>query len=99
MMLLRKKEDYYSYDGNLDSAAEKHSNASLVVAGPMIDVYLKELGCQILHKLSRSKVTGIVQTSSTLIPWQIMVYILRLVKSYGGVIDAQQKKRSKEKSY
>ena len=95
----KKEEQFYSYDCELDSKVEKKVNTQLIVSGPMIDVYLKELGSQILHKLYREKTTGIVQTNSLLIPWQVWVNIMRLIKLYGGKISAEAKKSSKEKVF
>ena len=63
----------------------------------MVDVHIRELGSMMLSRLSRRKITGIQQTSTILIPWQVFVNIVKLIKGYGGNITAKLKK-NKEKS-
>ena len=92
-------DEYFSFGGQLNGDVEKNSNASLAVMGPMVETYIKELGSQLFHKLSRSKITGIVETSPFLIPWQVMVQLMRMVKGYGGLVTATKKKHSKEKVF
>ena len=75
---------------------ERSTHAKLIVSGPMVDTYLKELGNLMLNKLSRGKITGIQATAPLLVPWQVMVNIIRLIKGYGGEVLAEQKK-NKEK--
>ena len=91
-------DSYYSLDGALDAANEKASNNNLIVSGPMVVCYLKELGNQMHSKLTRGKITGIQSSSSILIPWQVMLNIMRLIKGYGGKVVAETKK-NKEKLF
>ena len=72
-------------------------NNGLFVCRPMLDTYLKELGAMFLSKLLRGKITGIQQSSKLLIPWQVMVNLILLAKSYGAVVVGETKKNSKEK--
>lgn len=97
--VIEEDEQFYSYDGQLNSNVEKQANTQLIVSGPMIDVYLNELGNQILNKLSRGKTTGIVQTLPVLVPWQVMVHLMRMMKSYGGSVEGKVKRGSKEKVF
>lgn len=85
-----KGESYFSL-GYLDPKTEKKCNSKLVVSGPMLHVYIKELGSLMLNKLARSKGTGVQSANSTLIPWQIMVQLMRLIMGYGGNVSAISK--------
>ena len=49
----QEDDDYFSFGGKLKGTVEKVCNASLILAGPMIETYIKELGSLILNKLSR----------------------------------------------
>ena len=75
---------------------EKAAHAKLIVSGPMVDCYIKEFASQMMSRLSRGKHTGIMSISQTLIPRQVMVQIIRLIKQYGGhVTSIATKKRRK----
>ena len=91
-------DNYYSLDGALDAANEKASNNNLIVSGPKVACYLKELGNQMHSKLTRGKITGIQSSSSILIQWQVMLNIMRLIKRYGWKVVAETKK-NKEKLF
>ena len=90
-------DEYFNFDGEFDATIERKTHSSLIVSGPMVDVYIRELGSMMLSRLSRGKITGIQQTSTILIPSQIFVNIVKLIKGYGGNITAKLKK-NKEKS-
>ena len=90
------EEEIYSCDGELDPTIEKKSHSNLIVSGPMFDVYLKELGQVLFSRLSKRKGTGIQQTSAIL-PWQVYVNIIKLIRCYGGKTAAKLKK-NKEKN-
>ena len=75
---------------------QKKKVTKLIVCGPMLNTYLKELGAMFLSKLLHDKVTGIEQSSKLLIPWQIMVNLILLAKNYGAVVVGEPKKNSKE---
>ena len=50
----------------------------------MIDSYLQEIGKSMKGKLSRSKVTGLVNPVSFFIPWTVFQHLLVLVRGYSG---------------
>ena len=50
---VKKDSSDYSMDGELSGYDEKVIGNNLVLAGPMIDGYLKEIGRALLNKLSR----------------------------------------------
>lgn len=58
------------------------------IGRPMIDSYLqeivKEIGKSMKGKLSRSKVTGLVNPVSFFIPWTVFQHLLVLVRGYSG---------------
>ena len=90
-------DEYFNFDGEFDATIERKTHSSLIVSGPMVDVYIRELDSMMLSRLSRGEITGIQQTSTILIPWQVFVNIVKLIKGYGGNITAKLKK-NKEKS-
>ena len=75
----------------------------MIVSGPLIDVYLKELGggggSFMFSKLCNGDATGVQSGSPVLIPWQFMVNIMLLIKGYGGSVKAKLKGGSKEKLF
>ena len=95
--VIDKSDDFYSFDGILDGALEKKCNSRLIVSGPLVDVYLKELGGIMFSKLCRGKATGVQSGSPVLILWQVMVNIM--IKGYGGSVKAKLKGGSKEKLF
>ena len=78
---------------------ERKTHSNLVVSGPMVDVYIKELGSMMLIRLSKGRLTGIQQSSTILIPWQVYVNIIKLIKGYGGNIAAKLKKKQRKKHH
>lgn len=90
--------DFYSLGGALNPTIERETNTQLIVAGPMLDTYIKELGSMMVNILSRGKATGIQQTKNILIPWQVMVILMKMVKRYGGKVESRVK-RNKEKQF
>jgi hypothetical protein len=97
--VINKSDEFYSHDGRLDGALEKKCNSRLIVSGPLVDVYLKELGGVMFSKLCRGKATGIQFGSPVLIPWQVMVNIMLLIKGYGGSVVSKLKGGNKEKLF
>ena len=63
----------------------------------MVDVYIKELGSMMLFRLSKGRLTCIQQSSTILIPWQVYVNIIKVIKGYSGNI-AVRLKTNKGKS-
>lgn len=68
---------------NMDAPLEVVGN-KLELVGPMIDSYLQEIGKSMKGKLSRSKVTGLVNPVSFFIPWTVFRQLLVLVRGYSG---------------
>ena len=88
---IKEDEDSYTLKGILDSVVEKKCNGKLMVSGPLIHVYLKELGTIMLHKLCRGKMTGIQSGNAIWIPWQVMVNLMKLAQGYGATITSECK--------
>ena len=63
-------EEFYNCYGEFDATIERETHSNLIVSGPMVDVYIKELGSMTLIRLSKGRLTGIQQSSTILIPWQ-----------------------------
>ena len=97
--IINKSDEFYSSYGSLDGVLEKKCNSRLIVSGPLIDVYLKELGGIMFSKMCRGKATGIQSLSHVLIPWQVMVNIMLLIKGYGGSVNSKLKGGCKEKMF
>ena len=77
----------YSMGSEMDSEIEKNVGNHLVLVGPMLDGYLKEIGIAMLSKLTRSHLTGLVSSIKLYIPWQIMRFMAAIFESYGGSIE------------
>jgi hypothetical protein len=76
-----------NYGGDdMDGKTEKLFGNRLVLAGPMIDGYLKEIGSAMLRKLVRSKLTGLAPPVTMYIPWGVMKLIAGLCTCYGSDI-------------
>lgn len=81
---VRKTKRKPNYDMlNMDVQLEVVGN-KLELVGPMIESYLQEIGKSMKGKLSRSKVTGLVNTVSFFIPWTVFRHLLVLVRGYSG---------------
>ena len=65
----------YSMGGELDGSLEKIVGNHLLLAGPLIDFYLTEIGTAFLEKLRRSHLTGAVPPVTTSMPIQIWDYL------------------------
>lgn len=72
----------YSMNGVLDRELERTLGNRVVLAGPMVDTYLKEIGCLMSSRLSRSKVTGICGPVTIMIPWQIFRTMMGVIIGY-----------------
>lgn len=68
---------------NMDAQLEVVGN-KLELVGPMLDSYLQEIGKSMKGRLSRSKVTGLVNPASFFIPWTVFRHLLVLVRGYSG---------------
>jgi hypothetical protein len=75
----------YTMSGEL-SSAEKVVGNHLVLAGPMVDGYLKEMGKSFLAKLTRGSLTGLAPPISLYLPPQVLRYFASLCTSYGAEI-------------
>ena len=95
--VINKSDEFYSSDGSLYGVLEKKCNSRLIVSGSLIDVYLKELGDIMFSKMCRGKAAGIQSGSHVLIPWQVMVNIMLLIKDYGRSVSTKLKGGCKEK--
>ena len=71
---------------NMDAQLEEVVGNKLELVGPMIDSYLQEIWKSMKCKLSRSKVTGLVNPVSFFIPWTVFRHLLVLVRGYSGEV-------------
>ena len=76
-------EEFYNCYGECDATIERKTHSNLIVSGPMVDVHIKELGSMMLVKLSKRRLTGIQQSSTILIPSEVYINIIKLIKGYG----------------
>ena len=72
----------YSMGGKLENNLERTIGNHLVLAGPVMDSYLEEIGKGIHAKLSRGKLTGLAPPLTIFIPWQIMRHLAGLCTGY-----------------
>ena len=75
----------YSMGSEMDSEVEQNVGNCLVLVGPMLDGYFKEIGIAMLSKLTRSHLTGLILPIK-LGSMEIMRLMAAMVKSYGGSI-------------
>ena len=68
----------------LDDEVEKRSCCKLTLIGPLLDGYTAQIGSAFKNKLSRSKATGIQQSSVLFYPYPVFIQFVKLVKGYGG---------------
>ena len=86
-----------SMGGRLDGVLEKSVGSHLCLAGPMVDVYLREIGAAMEAKLAK-KSTGLAAPIIMLIPWQVQRHITSLSTGYGAdvkFVDAKDKKKER----
>ena len=88
-------EDLFSMGLDLDASLERKCSGGLILAGPLADYYIKEIGGGILNKLQRRKSTGIQTTNKISIPWQIMTNLLKLIKGYEDEMHVERKSKEK----
>ena len=79
---VKRKPNYGTL--NMDTQLEEVVRNKLELVGPMINSYLQEIGKSMKCKLSRSKVTGLVNPASFFIPWTVFRHLLVLVRGYSG---------------
>ena len=82
-------EEFYNCYGEFDATIERKTHSNLIVSGPIVDVYIKELWS--------GSLTGIQQSSTILIPWQVCHHNQinkRLWWEYCSKIEKNPKKRA-----
>ena len=79
----------------IDEDVEKQNTGGLLLAAPLVDLYLKEIGTAILTKLQRPRLTGLLVSKPILIPWSVMTCIVKLIISYGRPKELGEDKGSK----
>ena len=73
---------------NMDSLLEEVIGNKLELCGPLIDLYLKEIGKGVVAKLNRSKVTGLATPVILFVPWPVFRHILTLARGYSGNVES-----------
>ena len=87
----------YSMGSEMDTEVEQNVENRLILVGPMLDGYLKEIGIAMLSKLTRSHLTGLIFLIKLYVPWQIMRFMAAIVESYRGSIQLLSPKKNKKK--
>lgn len=87
------KEDRkdYSMGGTLDGELERVVGNHVLLAGPLIDFYLLEIGKAFLEKLRRSHLTELVPPVITPMPIQVFNSLSTLCVGYGADIKRTEK--------
>ena len=83
----------FSMNNSLKDNFERNVGCLLVVVGPMIDAYLKQIGMVFKNKLSGSRQNGLLQSSAFYFPWQVYSYLANLAVCYGADIISTKKYR------
>ena len=88
----------YSMSKTLTGDSEKVVGNHLILSGPLVDSYLKQVGNAMSLKLSR-KTTGLATPINVFIPWQVANHILSICTGYGAEVkvinDQKNKNRNK----
>ena len=79
----RLESGIFGINGHLDEDVERQNTGGLLLAAPLVDLYLKEIGTAFLSKLQRPRFTGLLVSKPILIPWSVMTCIVKLIISYG----------------
>ena len=87
---LRKKD--YSMAQDLDGDLEKVVGNRLLLAGPIVDSFLSEIGKAMHEKLRRSHLTGLAPPITTFMPIQVFNFFSTLCVGYGADIKKTPKK-------
>ena len=87
--LIEEDLSLIEFDDYLCPRVERMAHANLIVSGPMVDLYIKDMGQTMHNRLCRGKVTGLQSSVTFLVPWQVMVYIIRLSKCYGAYVESR----------
>ena len=82
----------YSMSGALDGELEKVVGNRLLLAGPLVDSFLYEIGKSVYEKLRRSHLTGLAPPITTFMPIQVFNFLSTLCVGYGADIKKQKKK-------
>ena len=89
-------EKFFGGD-EMNATVERDIGYHLLLAGPMVDGFLKEIGKIFPSKLAKGKMRGLAPTASMFIPWGIMKNIINLMKAYSCACIMVQADSSKKK--
>ena len=97
------EDSFFNLAENLDENIERATATDVVVAGPMIYLYLKDIGQCMFSKLGRGRNTGLHSSVHILLPWQIFTCLIKLIMKYGvsteGATCNVKIRNNKEKLY
>ena len=80
----------------MEGAVEKAFGHELHLSGPLIDIYLEQIGRSIMKKLGKKHLTGQIKPLKEFIPQPIFLNMVRLFAAYGcDVHHVYAKKKSK----
>lgn len=94
-----EKEKDYSMSGELDQRVERNIGNRVVLIGPMVDSYLKNLAEGMNRKLGRGNLTGLAPPISMFVPWQVMRFIASMATSYGARMHIVNKDKTRRKCH
>ena len=86
-----------SNGGVLDGEVESSFGNRLILAGPVYDDFLMEIGVRIQAKLSKGKLTGLLPPVNIFVPPSIMSKIFALCVGYGGEMNHEYRGNGKRK--
>ena len=81
----------------LDGQLESSLGNRLLLAGPITDDFLKEIGLKIQAKLSRGKLTGLLPQVKIFIPPSILSKVVALCVGYGGDMNHEFRGKGKRR--
>ena len=75
---------------DLDPVLEELTGNKLVLVGPILDGFIREIGSSMSDKLSRSRMTGLVSPSVLFMPFPIFRHLWVLVQGHGGSTETKR---------
>lgn len=75
---------------DMDSLLEEIVGNKLELSGPLINLFLREIGRGLREKLNRSKATGLVNVNTYFVPWSVFRHILILSRGYSCDVESSQ---------
>ena len=77
--------------GELDEEVED-LGYKLLLVGPLVDFYLKNIAKGVKHRLRKSRMTGLMNDFTLPVPFDILKYICVLWRNYDGRVTSEKRK-------